>query len=99
MTRLTWEQITLQLRNPFRISHGTSETRTAHWLRLAGDEGWGEGTIPPYYGITTEAMAAWWDAAAHRADPLPDDPAGIPAYVGSGRGAGRPCLLYTSRCV
>jgi len=83
MTRLTWEALTLQLRNPFRISHGTSETRTAHWLRLAGDEGWGEGTIPPYYGVTTEAMAAYWDAAARRADALPDDPAGIAAYVGA----------------
>lgn len=87
MTRLTWETITLQLRNPFRISHGTSETRTAHWLRLSGptpaDEGWGEGTIPPYYGVSTEAMAACWDAAARRADPLPDDPADIPTWVGT----------------
>jgi L-alanine-DL-glutamate epimerase-like enolase superfamily enzyme len=86
MTRLTWEPITLQLRNPFRISHGTSETRTAHWLRLSGllsaDEGWGEGTIPPYYGVTTEAMAAFWEVAARRPDPLPDDPADIPAFVG-----------------
>ncbi len=82
MPRLTWESITLQLRNPFRISHGTSDTRTAHWLRLAGDEGWGEGTIPPYYGVTTEAMTAFWQAAARRDDPFPDDPADIPAYVG-----------------
>ena len=87
MTQLTWEPITLQLRNPFRISHGTSETRVAHWLRLNGpspaDEGWGEGTIPPYYGVSTEMMAAWWDAAARRLDPLPDDPADIAAFVGS----------------
>ncbi len=83
MNRLIWESITLQLRNPFRISHGTSETRVAHWLRLAGDEGWGEGTIPPYYGVTTEAMAAYWDAVDQRAAPLPDDPAGIPAFVGT----------------
>jgi L-alanine-DL-glutamate epimerase-like enolase superfamily enzyme len=82
MSRLTWQPITLQLRNPFRISYGASETRTAHWLRLAGDEGWGEGTIPPYYGVTTAAMAAFWDAAAQRADPFPDDLAAIPAYVG-----------------
>jgi L-alanine-DL-glutamate epimerase-like enolase superfamily enzyme len=81
MIRLTWEAITLQLRHPFRISHGTSETRIAHWLRLAGDEGWGEGTIPPYYGVTTETMAAYWDAVAHRTDPFPDDPANIPAFV------------------
>lgn len=83
MNRLTWEPITLQLRNPFRISHGTSETRTAHWLRLAGDEGWGEGTIPPYYPVKPADMAAWWDAAALRVDPFPDDPADIPAYVGT----------------
>jgi L-alanine-DL-glutamate epimerase-like enolase superfamily enzyme len=83
MIRMTWEPITLQLRNPFRISHGTSETRTAHWLRLAGDEGWGEGTIPPYYGVTTEAMAAFWASAARRPEPFPDDPADIPAYVGT----------------
>ncbi|WP_374686829.1 dipeptide epimerase [Promineifilum sp.] len=82
MTRLSWEPITLHLRTPFRISHGTSETRRAHWLRLAGDEGWGEGTIPPYYGISDEAMAAVWAAAAGRADPFPDDPAGIHAWVG-----------------
>lgn len=80
--RLTWETITLQLRNPFRISHGTSETRTAHWLRLADDEGWGEGTIPPYYGVSGTTMAAYWAAAARRTDPFPDDPAEIPAYVG-----------------
>jgi L-alanine-DL-glutamate epimerase-like enolase superfamily enzyme len=83
MACLTWEPITLHLRNPFRISHGTSETRVAHWLRLAGDEGWGEGTIPPYYGVATEAMAAFWNAAAQRADPFPDHPAAIPAYVGA----------------
>jgi len=82
MTRLSWEPITLQLRTPFRISHGVSETRRAHWLRLAGDEGWGEGTIPPYYGISNEAMAAVWAAAADRADPFPDDPADIPTWVG-----------------
>ena len=87
MTHLNWEPITLHLRNPFRISHGTSETRTAHWLRLSGaspaDEGWGEGTIPPYYGVSTEMMAAWWNTVAGRLDPLPDDPAGIAAFVGS----------------
>jgi L-Ala-D/L-Glu epimerase len=80
---LTWEPITLHLRNPFRVSHGTSATRTAHWLRLAGDEGWGEGTIPPYYGISGTAMAAVWEAALHRTDPFPDDLAGIDRWVGT----------------
>ncbi len=45
---LNWEKLTLKLRNPFRLSYGTSETRQAFWIRLANDEGWGEGTIPPY---------------------------------------------------
>ncbi|MCZ7667930.1 MAG: hypothetical protein M5U34_12420 [Chloroflexi bacterium] len=68
--RLTWEAITLQLRDPFRISYGVSETRQAFWLRLAEDEGWGEGTIPSYYGIRDEAITAVWQQAARRADPL-----------------------------
>ena len=49
--RLSWEAITLQLHVPFRISHGVSETRRSFWLRLSEDAGWGEGTIPPYYGV------------------------------------------------
>ena len=36
---LTYTPLTLQLRNPFRLSYGTDETRTVFWLRLAGDEG------------------------------------------------------------
>ncbi|MBK8988463.1 MAG: dipeptide epimerase [Chloroflexi bacterium] len=80
--RLTWEAITLQLRNPFRISYGVSETRQAFWLRLANDEGWGEGTIPAYYGIPDEALTAVWQTAAHSPSPFPDDPADIPAWVG-----------------
>lgn len=79
---LSWRKLTLRLRNPFRLSYGTSETRTAFWLRLAGDEGWGEGTIPPYYGVETDAMIACWQKAAAARRPLPDDPAEIPAWVG-----------------
>jgi L-alanine-DL-glutamate epimerase-like enolase superfamily enzyme len=91
--RLTWEAITLQLRDPFRISYGVSETRRAFWLRLANDEGWGEGTIPSYYGITDEAMTAVWQAAAMRTDPFPDDPADIPGWVGEDGPAPARCAL------
>ena len=69
---LTWEKLTLKLRNPFRLSYGVSETRQAFWIRLANDEGWGEGTIPPYYGVDPDSMTAFWDAAAQREDPLPE---------------------------
>ncbi|MEZ4518980.1 MAG: enolase C-terminal domain-like protein [Chloroflexota bacterium] len=81
--RLTWEHLELQLRNPFRVAYGTSDVRYAFWLRLAGDEAWGEGTIPPYYGISDESMIAVWSAAAERTDAFPDDPADIAAWVGT----------------
>ncbi|MCI0394728.1 MAG: dipeptide epimerase, partial [Chloroflexi bacterium] len=79
---LSWERLTLHLRNPFRIAYGVSETRQAFWLRLAGDAGWGEGTIPPYYQVDQAEMEAFWEATARRADPFPDDPAAIAAWVG-----------------
>lgn len=81
--RLTWQSLTLRMRNPFRVAYGTSATREANWLRLAGDEGWGEGTIPPYYGISAESMSAVWSAAAQRTGAFPDDPADIAAWVGT----------------
>ena len=61
--RLTWQPITLQLRHPFGVSYGVSTSRQAFWIRLAGDAGWGEGTIPPYYPVSQEAMIAFWQAA------------------------------------
>lgn len=91
--RLTWEAITLQLRDPFRISYGVSETRQAFWLRLAEDEGWGEGTIPSYYGISDEAITAVWQQAARRTDPFPDDPANISAWIGQDGPAPARCAL------
>lgn len=50
-SHLCWQTLTLKLRNPFRVSYGVTDTRQAFWLRLAGDSGWGEGTIPPYYRV------------------------------------------------
>jgi L-alanine-DL-glutamate epimerase-like enolase superfamily enzyme len=79
---LTWQALTLRLHTPFRVSYGASTTRRAFWLRLAGDAGWGEGTIPPYYGVDEDAMIAFWQVMATRGDPLPDDPAAIAAWVG-----------------
>lgn len=90
---LTWHAQTLHLRNPFRLSYGVSETRRSFWLRLAGDEGWGEAAIPPYYGISDESMVAFWAAAARRTDPFPDDPAGIAAWVGTDGPAPARCAV------
>jgi L-alanine-DL-glutamate epimerase-like enolase superfamily enzyme len=80
--RLTWQPLTLQLRHPFQISYGVSETRQAFWLRLADDVGWGEGTIPSYYHISDADMFAFWEAVARRTEPFPDDPAEISDWVG-----------------
>lgn len=91
--RLTWELITLQLRNPFRISYGVSETRPAFWLRLAGDAGWGEGTIPSYYNISQTNMIAFWQAIAKRSEPFPDDPAEIATWVGEDGPAPARCAV------
>ena len=91
--RLTWESLTLELRNPFRISYGVSETRRAFWLRLAGDAGWGEGTIPAYYGIQEADMVAFWDDVAQQSEPFPDDVAKIATWVGEDGPAPARCAL------
>ncbi len=90
---LTWQKIILNLHNPFRLSYGVSETRQAFWLRLPEDEGWGEGTIPPYYGVRDEDMEALWRSAAESNRPLPDDPAEIEAWVGTAGPAPARCAL------
>jgi L-Ala-D/L-Glu epimerase len=91
--RLSWEAISLRLANPFRISYGSSDTRQAFWLRLAGDAGWGEGTIPPYYGVDPGTMFDFWAAAALRQDAFPDEPGQIPAWVGPNGPAPARCAV------
>jgi len=80
--RLSWHEITLKLRNPFRLSYGSSEERRAFWIRLSADEGWGEGTIPPYYHIKDESMIALWQLAAQKKEPFPEDASEVSAWVG-----------------
>jgi L-alanine-DL-glutamate epimerase-like enolase superfamily enzyme len=78
---LSWEKITLRLRNPFSVSYGTSDTRDAFWIRLAGDEGWGEGTIPPYYRVDSSAMVDYWRRAAASGRALPESVDQVAAWV------------------
>lgn len=94
--RLTWQAFTLQLRNPFRLSYGVSDTRRVFWLRLTdevGVEGWGEAAIPPYYGVSDEAMTAHWADVAARRDPPPEQAEDIPAWVGHEGPAPARCAL------
>ncbi len=93
MTMLTVELVTLILRNPFRLSYGVSDTRDAYWIRLKDDEGWGEGTIPPYYHINAKELTQFWAEAAKNKRPLPDDPAEIPGWIGPGGPAPARCAL------
>jgi len=90
---LTWEMLTLKLRNPFRLSYGVSETRQAFWLRLAGDAGWGEGTIPPYYRVDASEMTNCWQQAAGRSEPFPEEIEGVETWVGSQGPAPARCAL------
>jgi len=92
-TRVTWEMLTLVLKNPFRLSYGVSVTRQAFWVRLAGDEGWGEGTIPPYYGVDQSEMVACWERASRKQEPFPDDLENIPVWIGSDGPAPARCAL------
>jgi len=89
---LTWEMLTLKLRNPFHLSYGVSETRQAYWIRLANDEGWGEGTIPPYYRVDSSALVACWERAAKQDRKLPDEIAEIPDWIPDGPAPAR-CAL------
>jgi L-alanine-DL-glutamate epimerase-like enolase superfamily enzyme len=93
MTTLTYELITLILRNPFQLSYGVSDTRDAYWIRLKNDEGWGEGTFPPYYHVDPKELTQYWENAAQNKRPLPDDPAEIPGWIGLGGPAPARCAL------
>jgi len=89
---LRWEKLTLQLRNPFRLSYGVSDTREAYWIRLRDDEGWGEGTIPPYYHVDSSEMIECWDRAARQTLPFPDAIDQIPHWLPEGPAPARSAL-------
>jgi L-alanine-DL-glutamate epimerase-like enolase superfamily enzyme len=92
MSLLTWEKITLKLRNPFHVAYGVSDTRDAYWIRLANDEGWGEGTIPPYYRVDSSEMTNCWQRAAEQSRPLPDEIDQIAPWIPDGPAPAR-CAL------
>jgi L-Ala-D/L-Glu epimerase len=93
VSSLTWTALTLKLRVPFRLSYGVTETRRSFWIRLVGDQGWGEAAIPPYYGVSDESMIAAWKPAARRPADFPDDPAEIASWIGLSGPAPARCAL------
>src|SRR4051812_42120027 len=90
--RVSWETLTLKLRNPFRVSYGVSETRQAFIVRLQGDEGAGEGTIPPYYRVDPTAMTTCWQRAAESDAPFPDELSGIESWIPEGPAPARSAI-------
>ncbi len=70
-----------------------SATRRAFLLQLANGEGWGEGTIPPYYGIEEGEITAVWQKTSQRQDPFPDDPSEISDWIGGDGPAPARCAL------
>lgn len=55
--RLSWEPLTLDLKTPFRLAHGTTSQRFNVLVHL--DEGIGEAPAVPYYGETAEGITAY----------------------------------------
>src|SRR3954452_12442241 len=92
LPRVRVESVTLKLRNPFRVSYGTSETRQAFIVSLADDEGLGEGTIPPYYHIDATAMTSYWQRVAESAQPFPDDVDSIAKWIPHGPAPARSAI-------
>jgi L-alanine-DL-glutamate epimerase-like enolase superfamily enzyme len=90
--RVSWDMLTLKLRNPFRVSYGISETRQAFILRLENDEGLGEGTIPPYYRVDPSAMTTCWQRAAESETPFPNEVSGIDAWIPEGPAPARSAI-------
>ena len=87
--KLSWEPITLDLKTPFRIAHGTSHQRYNVLVRL--DEGVGEAPAVVYYGETQEVILAY----LARVPDLGDDPFDLDAVLSrlpSGSRAGRAAI-------
>ena len=73
--KLSWEPITLDLKTPFRIAHGTSHQRYNVLVRL--DEGVGEAPAVVYYGETQEVILEYLS----RVPDLGNDPFDLDAVL------------------
>jgi L-Ala-D/L-Glu epimerase len=73
--RLSWEPLTLELKTPFKIAHGTFSHRYNVLVRL--DEGIGEAPAVVYYGETQEVILDY----LARVPDLGDDPFDLDAVL------------------
>jgi len=68
MLKITWQPITLNLKNVFRIAHGASAQR--HNVIVRVEEGLGEAAAVSYHGETPEGIMAWLQSVQLDGDPL-----------------------------
>ena len=78
-----WEKIELILRSPRKLANGTTETFQTYWMRLDGDEGWGEAAVPAYYKLDTDAMTGYWNRLLRTKRRPPESLEDVDTWVGS----------------
>ena len=68
--KLEAERFTIKLPRPFRIAHGSSQTRETILVHIhaEGIEAHGEGALPPYYPSTAEASLSWLNSIGRMGD-------------------------------
>lgn len=69
--RFSARAVTHRLRQPFRVAHGASDTRTTVFARLDTPTGpaWGEGALVPYYPYRLDDLTAYLDALGAHVGP------------------------------
>jgi len=99
------EKFTIRLSRPFRIAHGSSDTRDTILVHLQADglQAHGEGALPPYYPSQAAACLDWLGNLDVRALPPDGDDRLIPpapANAAAGRAALQIALrdLWGQRC-
>jgi L-alanine-DL-glutamate epimerase-like enolase superfamily enzyme len=91
--RFVWEKITLELKNPNRIAYGKSSKFLIYWIRLAGDNGWGEAAIPSDGGNSDKEMLVFWANAARSHVHFPVSIHQVQGWMGEGGPAPARCAL------
>ena len=91
--RFVWEKITLELKNPNRISYGKSSKFQIYWIRLAGDNGWGETAIPCDGGNSDKEMLAFWEIVARSPVNFPVSIHQVHGWMGEGGPPPARCAL------